>query len=396
MAVGGASLLALALGAAASGQEAGRNSEELFKVLDKNGDGVVKADEVGEERARFFERLVRVADKNSDGALSREEFIAGTKTEERTAPPSAERPAGERPAGERPDGRRFFERFDANKDGKVTKDEVPEEFRNRLNPVFERLGKNELTQEEFTRAMAQFAGRTEGGAPGGAEIEQVFKRADANGDGKVTLDEAPENVRPILNGVFRRLMREPKDGITLDELRTAMADRRPGEGRPGEGRPADGPRPMPRFFQLADANGDGRVTKEELGKLVEKFSELDENNDGQLDPRELLGAPPGGRPEERRPEGNRPEGNRPEGQRPGDQAGELFRRQDKNGDGKISREEAGDRLKENFDRIDGDGDGFLSREEVARGLLRRAQEGGERPRPEGERRPGANPEKKPE
>ena len=54
---------------------------------------------------------------------------------------------------------------------------------------------------------------------------------------------------------------------------------------------------MPPLVQKLDADKDGKISKEELSTLAAKFDELDENKDGSLDARELLGPPPqGGQP----------------------------------------------------------------------------------------------------
>ena len=54
-------------------------SEELFKKLDKNGDGKLVPDEIPEEQGRFFDRLVRLGDKDDNGELTKAEFDAAIK-----------------------------------------------------------------------------------------------------------------------------------------------------------------------------------------------------------------------------------------------------------------------------------------------------------------------------
>src|SRR5262249_47501522 len=100
----------------------------LFSQLDKNGDGFITADEVGDDRKAFFERLLRVADKDKDGKLSKEEFAAGLAG---LAKGEAKRPEGvpgkKGPFGKDFDPEAMFNRLDKNGDGKLTKDEIPEE-----------------------------------------------------------------------------------------------------------------------------------------------------------------------------------------------------------------------------------------------------------------------------
>ncbi len=67
-----------------------------------------------------------------------------------------------------------------------------------------------------------------------------------------------------------------------------------------------------------------------------------------------------------------------------------FSELDKDGDGKISKEEAPDRMKERFDQMDKNGDGFFDKAEqdaFIKMIRERFQQGGQR-RPDQPGRPG--------
>lgn len=91
-------------GQADGGQKAARprtgqpNAAQLFKRLDKNGDGQLDKDEQKAVPQQFRSRLA-AADKNQDGMISRSELTAATPRSD-----SAGRPGGPR-AGDRPGGR---------------------------------------------------------------------------------------------------------------------------------------------------------------------------------------------------------------------------------------------------------------------------------------------------
>lgn len=342
--------------------------------------------------------------------------------------------------GGRPDPEQMFKKMDKNQDGKLTKDEIPEAMREGFGRLFERLGKEELTPEDLRGMRDRFGGggRGQQGDPG-----QFFDRLDTNKDGTLTLDEVPERAKRMVKPLLERA---GKDSVTREEF-LKMSRQRGGEGgRPGAGSrpggsestepgqrrrgfggPGSGQRPGgfgpggpgpdgpggfrgPVFFQKLDADKNGKITKEELAKVVELFDQLDVNGDGTLDLRELFGAPmgQGGRPpmgqgrrpqasgdRPQRPEGSRPQ--RPEASRPDRASGDrperpredgggrgrpsveqIMQRFDSDSDGKLSKDEVPEKMKENFSRLDANEDGKIDAEELKQGFAKARERGREK------------------
>jgi len=338
---------------------------ELFAKLDANKDGFVTGDEVPEGQKSLFDRLVRNADSNGDKQLSKAEFAAGLKPDDAPRQPLAGGGfPGRRGGAPQGDARQRFERLDANKDGKLSKDELPEP----LQQAFARLDANSdgsISAEELARGGMAVIQRV-GGLPSPEQLAADFDRLDANKDGKLTKDEVPEE---------RRLMRtildrpEAAGGVTKEQLQRAMAVLGAGGGQTGtpprrpDGAPLVGPNgaPMPLpadalrpALAAIDANRDGELSAEEIAGAAKALLGLDKNGDGKLSREEINGGGPLNRPGAGQP------------LVPGAGLRDRWKEADANGDGKLSKDEAPGLLREQFSRLDANGDGFLDEAEIQR------------------------------
>ena len=231
---------------------------------------------------------------------------------------------------------------------------------------------------------------------GGDRLAEFIKRADSDGDGKISREEFVNSTKKESEERFAKVDANSDGFADKTEIEEAgrkmreMAQRRPdGEGPGGMRRPegGDGARPRP--------DGDG------------KPGNPPNAGDGGFR------RPEGGQ----RPDGfRRPEGGQGDSQgRPGGQGGPgggmmggMLQRMDKDGDGAVTKDEFIAGNQENFDRMDENKDGKVTKDEmeaVARkmremmggggrpggdggqGGFRRPEGDGARPRPEGGDRP---------
>ena len=117
----------------------------------------------------------------------------------------------------------FVERMcrrDRNGDGKLSLDEIPEFMKRRFQSM-DQNGDGFLDEKEFQST----AGRMMGGGGRGQMVERMMRR-DANGDGKISREEAPE---PMLRR-FDQMDTDQDGFIDEAELRAAAVRMR---GRPG-------------------------------------------------------------------------------------------------------------------------------------------------------------------
>lgn len=154
----------------------------------------------------------------------------------------------------------------------------------------------------------------------------------------------------------------------------------PGQGGPGFGGPQGGFPQFPVMVAL-DADKNGEISAEEINNAVAALKTLDKNNDGKLDATELRpnfegmgrggfgqGGPGGGFGGFGGPGGGfggpGGEGRGPQGGGPEEIIAQLMEN-DKNGDGKLAKDELPERLQTLLTQNDKNSDGFLDREELA-------------------------------
>ncbi len=191
-----------------------------------------------------------------------------------------------------------------------------------------------------------------------------------------------------------------------------------GPGGPGgQGGGRDGFRPPEHPLMTAlDTNHDGIIDADEIAHAVESLKKLDKNHDGKLTPDELrpAGAPGGRGREMGQGQQGRPGG---AGGPPGEAGGQggpggatqrgggnvdfvtKLMQYDKNGDGKVTKDELPEQLQWVLDRADTNKDGAIDRQEAEAFAKKTSQSGGQtgtrRPSPPGGAQPSTTPSRPP-
>jgi Ca2+-binding EF-hand superfamily protein len=181
------------------------------------------------------------------------------------APPDTNKPAPA-PAAEPTyfDVNRFFEEYDRDKDGRLTRDELPPRLRHAFDKIdADKDGK--LSREEVHRGVAFLQPRRR---PSDV-VFIVIEMSDCD-------EGCAEEVQRMYD-VLRKLDRDKNGKIDPDEL-AAMRRQIVGER-------------VDSIFEELDADRDGKISRAEAkGEVRRNFDALDLNKDGYVDRAELMQA----------------------------------------------------------------------------------------------------------
>jgi Ca2+-binding EF-hand superfamily protein len=200
---------------------------QVLLVLDRNGDGQLKADEFQprpDNSGATSEELVTqlmVFDKNGDGVLTPDELPSRMQN--------------------------LFTRADSNHDGKLTPDEI----------------------HGLAARQSMPEGAASANNPGATHSDPLLNALDLNHDGVISTEELASATKSLL------VLDVNRDGeITAEEMR-------PIEPSPQER--------VDHLLGEWDTNKDSKISKAEApDRLQQQFESIDKNGDGFLDKDELL------------------------------------------------------------------------------------------------------------
>ncbi len=370
-----AALLALAIGALAFGAGPATAEDDLpatsqfFDEYDTNADGQVTQDEF-----RGSSEIFRLIDKDGDGVIKPAElglpadYKPDPKTKKRRAGGEASGAKGQDPrrAAAREKFMKRLQAMDKNGDKRVGKDEwtgPAEAFgrmdRNKDGFIDAKDGRRGGNRKPKTdRKKKDGAGDMRGHDKADAErmlerAKQQFASLDKNSDGALTADEAPHpKLLEMADG-------DGNGSVSLQEFIGLMKKRarasggdKPRDGQRDGQKRRRGGRVTTGMLRRWDRNDDGKVSAEEFPGQDAMFARLDVDKDGFLTEADVQANRKKGAGSEKPTTPTTPQ-----------KSGNLIEQQDMDGDGKLTRAEFKG-TSEIWRLMDRNGDGFLTADEL--------------------------------
>ena len=319
---------------------------QLMSFMDTNGDGKITMEEAPEDIKTAFAFI----DQNGDGGIDvKEAQIMVDFNNNGQSPLPAAATAPDYTAAQ------LMSFMDTNGDGKIAKDEV-----NRLTTSFEGLDKNADGEIDAAEAggMANAPRKEQTPSPqqatGAATPEQLMALMDTNSDGKITMEEAPEE----LKAGFSFIDANSDGAIDLKEAQVMAEYHNNDNVQSTQPQQATGAATAEQLMALMDTNNDGKITMEEAPEeLKAGFSFIDANSDGAIDLKEAQVMADYANNENVQSTQSQPT----DGALTVEQAMAFM---DTNRDGKITMEEAPEDWKAAFSFIDANGDGGIDLNEL--------------------------------
>ena len=296
-------------------------ASDLFAQLDANADGQLTAPEAGKDSRLLYRRLLRTADENGDGRLSADEFAAGL------TPVRADKAVVEKQGSKLPGSDALLvvlSKMDTSGDRQLDAKEIPAEYKfifdRMLGPGDAdkngRLDRREISQFAPQLGLAAVMGAAQLGINVSAELAkmpksqraemermdaygrpadmmadpaqaaEMFARFDGDGDGFVTLEEAPGPFADRLEQMLPRIDGDGDGKLSKPEFlemarRISAFDRAPAD-------PREVKRIVRQMLKRFDADGDGALSVTEAPRrMADNFERTDTDANGKLDASEL-------------------------------------------------------------------------------------------------------------
>lgn len=199
----------------------------------------------------------------------------------------------------------LFTRLDADRDGRLTADELPPAKRK----LFKRLLRTadddrdgQLTKAEFTAGLRPtlpprpLEAKQPSEFPGADQLKKLIAELDANGDGRIVPKEVPEKHQPLFKQALSRADQDKDGKLSRQEISRSGRQLLQLAVRNERGPRTQNPRRRGQnLFRRFDADQDGKVTLDEIPKprreaLQKVFKEADRDSDQALNLREFLAA----------------------------------------------------------------------------------------------------------